>query len=197
MKKQKTPSIIYGPRFDSGSRAFRHVRWVENVSRGLRLVGFADEITRSINHRGWFIDDEFQDEVMRGVVYRLPRGGFAYGYADPHNDDCALLCFDCDAESAEQAARYADQFAKRYAEQEREYQAKWNARRIIEECRERICDARRRHTALVRAIWTGEGDDATGARLRAAERENVSEARETIEATIAEYGDEILGEEFA
>ena len=89
------PTISYGPAFDA--HGYKWVRFVENVSRGLRLVGFADEIAkaegswRSIQHTGWFTDDD-QSEKYRGVVYQLPSRGeplYVYGYADTNNDDCA------------------------------------------------------------------------------------------------------------
>ena len=104
MKKKIEPKVIeYNRAFEA--HGYRNVRWVENVSRGLRLVGFADEIAskeghrRTIDHRGWFTDEDQCGEIYRGVVYQLPSHGdekecYVYGYADPNNDDCALLCFD-------------------------------------------------------------------------------------------------------
>ncbi len=78
-----------------------HYRWVENTGfAGLRTVGFADEIARGIDHKGWFCDphDFGGGEVYRGIVLQLPaRNGFpqyVYGYADPCNDDAALIDFD-------------------------------------------------------------------------------------------------------
>lgn len=202
MKKGK-PSIAYGPRFDT--RGAKHARWIENASRGLRFVGFADDVaraegSRSVEHSGWY-GDEFGDTLFRGVVYALPsRGGlrqFAYGYTHTHNDDdCAVLCFDLDADNPLEAARFADRMAELVAETEREYQAKWQSARVVEECRERICAARRKHTALIRAIWRGDGDNAIGARLRETVRAEVCEARETIASMLAQYGDEILTAEF-
>ena len=97
-------SIDYGSVNDEKRmHGYRGVRWVENVSCGLRRVGFADEIMRgegyprAIDHKGWFIHDEDYGEVYRGVVYQLPaRHGlpqYVIGYDDPYNDDCALLSF--------------------------------------------------------------------------------------------------------
>jgi hypothetical protein len=105
------------------------VRWVEHAElAGLRLVGFADEIAKHIEHRGWFTS-EFQDEVMRGIVYQLPaRNGteqFLYGYADPNNPGCALLSM-CIINDKYDAARFADRFAELHAEDERAYNADWH-----------------------------------------------------------------------
>ena len=70
-------------------------RWIENASRGLRRVGFADEIasaegSRAIDHKGWFTDSNDQNSVMRGIVYQLPaargrgadRERYVYGFAE-------------------------------------------------------------------------------------------------------------------
>lgn len=118
--KPYKPHIYYNPCSNS-IRGENHVRWIEHAGRGLRWVGFADQII-NIRHTGWFADDN-QDEIFRGVVYQLPtRHGeqrFAYGYADPNNKNCALLSFDpCDCK--EDAARWADQFAEHCAEDSRE-----------------------------------------------------------------------------
>lgn len=117
--KKKIKTIEYNPAHETHGYS---VRWVEDVSCGLRLVGFADEISR-IDHRGWFTD-EFQDETYRGIVYQLPaRHGvsqYVYGYADPNNDGCALLCFNVETDKLE-AARQADRFAEIFAEYARDY----------------------------------------------------------------------------
>lgn len=161
-----TKAIVYNPVCDPKSvHQYRNVRWIENASRGLRLVGFADEILpRSIQHKGWFtMDDGDNGEVYRGVVYQLPaRNGetrYVYGYADPNNDDCALLSFDLVSDKAE-AAKYADRFAEIFAEYERDYNRAW--------------DAGRRHEALANEIKeTRVQVLAIGAEMRAAKRANV------------------------
>jgi len=72
------------------------LRWIENPeSKGLRFVGYADEIDSGIRHTGWFLDSEFRDETARGVVYQLPakdgRARFLAGYTDSFNDGPAAL----------------------------------------------------------------------------------------------------------
>lgn len=137
LKSKDSKAITYGPALKTkDAHGFVNVRWVENVSDGLRRVGFADEINR-MRHRGWFTDDDGdRDEVFRGSVYRLPaRDGmpqFVYGYDDPCNDDCALLSFDPVADEKE-AARYADDVAESFAEAERDYHRASDAGRRFEE----------------------------------------------------------------
>lgn len=143
--ERKIKNVEYNPA--SEMHGYKNVRFVENVSKGLRFVGFADEIARSegsraIDHNGWYTDDVFQDETYRGVVYQLPshgKGGtcFVYGYADPNNDDCALLAFDVTGDKLE-AAKQADRFAEIFAEHEREYQEAWHAGRRCDDLSRRL-----------------------------------------------------------
>lgn len=115
-----------------------HCRWIENVeTAGLRFVGYVNEPRRWLydgytSQRDGFgyYADNFQNEVLKPVVYRLPgRKGaerFAYGYLDPCNEGAAFLAFDpCDNER--DAARWADQLAERAAEDQREENAKFQA----------------------------------------------------------------------
>lgn len=101
-------------------------RWVEHVSLlGWRCAGYADEIRSSMRHRGWFADAH-QDEVYRGIVYRLPGGRYIPGYADPVNSDCALIA-NATTQDIDDAARIADQIAERFAERDRYYSESWHA----------------------------------------------------------------------
>lgn len=144
-RKRTEKTIEYNPVCDpKHMHGYKNVRWVENASRGLRLVGFADKIVR-IDHKGWYTDDEGVNDVYRGVVYQLPsRGGepqYVYGYADPCNDGCALLCFDAEMDK-ENAAHAADRFAEIFAEHERDYNRAWQAGRNYEELANEIIEAR-------------------------------------------------------
>lgn len=150
---------FYNPKLDKPVSG-KYVRWVENAGDVMRLVGFADEICRSehsraVENQGWFIDD-FQSEVYRGIVYQLPaRGGnpqFVYGYADPNNEGCALLCFDLDADDKLDAARSADHFAETWAAQEREYQEAWRARQRYNDLGEEISEARKATIELIAGL---------------------------------------------
>lgn len=147
MKKKIKPKVVeYNPA--NKLHGYENVRWVENVSCGLRLVGFADKIAH-LNHEGWWTrdDGDNNDEVYRGVVYQLPARNrtelYVFGYADPNNDGCALLCFGDITDDKEQAARNADRFAEIVAEHERDYHRAWDAGRRYEYLADKIKDLRK------------------------------------------------------
>lgn len=129
-----------------------NIRWIENVSTMLRKVGYADDICQSINHKGWYAD-EYGDSIYRGIVYRLPaREGkslFVYGYADPWNDDCALLDFDY-TDCEKDAALKADSMAERYAEEEKDYRIQESAESRIEDIQGELKDIRGRIISILR-----------------------------------------------
>ncbi len=86
---------------------------VWDESPELRNAGFADEVV-NLRHKGWFVSEEFQDEVARGVVFLLPHGKFLAGIADPFNDGPHMLALETYS-SKEDAARAADHIAEVYA----------------------------------------------------------------------------------
>jgi hypothetical protein len=163
MRKRTPPkSIEYNPVIDpKHMHGYLQVRWVENASCGLRLVGYADEITkaegnwRSIDHKGWYItEDGCGGETYRGIVYQLPSRGepqYVYGYADPNNDDCALLCFDVETDKMD-AARAADLFAEIFAREARDYDRAWQAGRRYEDLAEEVKTTRKEALALCAEI---------------------------------------------
>lgn len=115
----------------------RPVYYVEDRA-GLRYVGFADEIVR-LRHNGWFTDREFQDDVMRGVVYMLPHGRYVAGYHFNGGDDKgATLWFDELHDTKEDAARMADEHARVAAEAECDYQDEERAKLQAEEDEEAL-----------------------------------------------------------
>jgi hypothetical protein len=185
-------SGAYNPRAEDSDkvRGYRyvrtHARWIEDTARaGLRLVGNAADIVRDLP-TGWYCDN-FQSETFAAVVYRLPaRNGqpvFVYGYADPWNTGAAFLCFDNDAETDRDAARFADSFTERRAEESREFYAKEQAATDIEEAREAIREARDEHSELCAEI---RAERAERARLKLPERaklrREVSRQRDIIKA---------------
>jgi hypothetical protein len=142
---------VVNPPFRSGSTT---LRWIERPeSIGLRLVGFADEISRNIDHKGWYTN-EFCDssETLRGIVFQWPsRHGverYVYGYADPDNEGAAALCFDV-TDDKNDAARWADSIAEYAAGEEREYQAASSARFQFDELGEDISDTRKSALRLI------------------------------------------------
>lgn len=104
-------------------RDVRGYRWVEDVSKGLRVTGEAHKIIR-LDHTGYFTDN-YQEETVWGMVYQLPaRHGkprYVPGVNDPNNEDSACLDFSELYEDKEDAARDADRMAEVWAEDEREY----------------------------------------------------------------------------
>lgn len=141
-------SVVNSP-FRSGSTM---LRWIErSESIGLRLVGFSDEISRSIDHNGWYTS-EFCDETLHGIVFQWPsRHGverYVYGYADPDNEGAAALCFDV-TDDKDDAARWADSIAEYAAGEEREYQASSSARLQFDELANDISDTRKSALRLI------------------------------------------------
>lgn len=123
---------------------------MENVSKGLRFTGYADEIAkkghrRAIDHKGYYID-EYCQETYRGVVYQLPSRivarkrlcQFVYGFEDPNDSFSALLVFTDPKDDPLEAALAADRFAEIFAEHERDYQAACNARNQVNDFQEEI-----------------------------------------------------------
>ncbi len=177
----------YGPKFKAHGES--HMRWMENPeAAGLRLVGFADELSRHIDHKGWYTDQEYSEGCARGVVYRLPaRDGesvFVYGYADNENPPSACLCFDVTGDERE-AACWADGIAELVAEQESEYQVAWRAGRSYDEAGEAVGEARRATLTLIKEIKalcpSPEAYPETYATLRGAVMSALAEIRELRE----------------
>lgn len=123
--KKKIKNIEYNPASKDG------LRWVENVSLGLRFTGFCDEITHYIRHTGWYIDDIGAGDTYRGVVYQLAtRNGmeqYVAGYADPWSGDCARVDFATIHRDKTAAAYAANKLAETNAAIERHYNEAWQA----------------------------------------------------------------------
>lgn len=139
-KRDPSP-LYYNPPNKNGER------WIEQASKGLRLVGTAYEIGRCHGWRiprGWFIN-EYLDATFQGVIYQLPSSHgqlrFLPGYADPDNDDCfhwnGHLYNDL-----REAVQAADSHAEHSATEEREYQAEENRKFQLEENTLRIREIR-------------------------------------------------------
>ncbi len=161
----------------------------------LRVIACHEVDGAHIEHTGWYSDDDCCGELMYGVVVRLPHArGFLVGWSMGANM-CASIEPDIYPDAVA-AARAADRVAEIAAEKERAYQAKCEARRTVDDAREQIAHARAEHSQLIRALAKGIGDDATGARMRERVRESVASARETIESTLGDFGDDILTEQY-
>lgn len=108
-------------------------RWHESPTDHFRLVGFADEIARrTVKHKGWYVDDGFND-TTRGIVFRLPNNrGFVAGCTDPHNDGPCILEIETIPDEIGAALR-SDRIAQLYAEECKEDEAKFEAELKAEE----------------------------------------------------------------
>lgn len=101
---------------------------------GMRWA-WCDEVEgvgRSIDHKGWFTDDEGTGDTIRGIVVRLPRSrGFLAGWSMGEGMATSL---DLDIyETERDAAITANSIAENAAEAEREYQEKVRAEEEEEE----------------------------------------------------------------
>lgn len=105
-------------------------RWHESPETPFRFIGLAHDLVR-LGHTGWYTrDDDFGDELARGVVYLLPHGRYLAAIASESESDkdgsgpCIVETnahgSPCLYDDKEDAARAADSFAERYAEGARE-----------------------------------------------------------------------------
>jgi hypothetical protein len=157
-KARYSAATGYGPAYEA--RGSKQYRWIEKPSAcGLRFVGYASDIVR-LDHTGWYVDND-QNETVKGVVFQLPgRDGkplFVAGYEDWNNgradsDGPVTLDFgnvSLTHDGARDAARRADQIAQWIAEDEREYQAAWQAGNRFAELGSDIADSRNAIKALL------------------------------------------------
>lgn len=198
----------WNPRFEAYGE--KHMRWIENPAAcGLRFVGYADKLDRSIRHTGHFTDNG-QHDLIRGVVFQLPgRDGkplFIGGYDDPDNGAAdsngpVLLSFDVsegergdywsndarENDGARTAASWADSIAMRAAEEQREHYSAWCAGQRYAELGEEIAEMRREAlTILAERRQAARLAPSTFPALCAAVRDRVA----TILSDIEERRDE-------
>lgn len=159
-KKERYPTsrcIEYNRASEDG------LRWIENATNGLRFVGLCDEIARSegrpraIDNLGWYTD-EFQDSVLRGVVFQLParkgKAQYVAGYASSDGGDVwnvknARLNLSETYDDKMDAARASNGIAERAAESGREFQQAWSAGNQYRELGEEISATRKATLALL------------------------------------------------
>lgn len=151
-RAKKLPTICYNPVHKIDSLRSRRLRWIEHVSKGLRVVGYADKIAH-LDHQGWFTDPRGDGgEVARGAVLRLTRAAgdarFLAAIADPWNPDCYIASMER-FDDADEAAHDADSMAEAFAEAERDYQTRDTAACMIEADREEIRETRKTFSAIV------------------------------------------------
>jgi len=188
VKKQPAKTIVYGPEWTpEGSR--ERLRFVENASLGLRVVGASHDIIRTRDrHTGWYLDPMGDGETVHGAVLQLPsRDGapvYVPAFADPYIADCYCVNFHSATEDKADCASWADSMAEYYAECERDYQTKESAKAFIEDARAGICAARIIVTDLVRDLRTA--GHALPPSTRETVRLRIRALRESVHAHIAE-----------
>lgn len=118
------------------------VKWYEQTPEGYTILGFADEITRAVKHKGWYTSDEnINGELYRGIVYASLDGErYLFGYADPNNPGASLLSVATFSDEV-QAALKADAIAQRFAESERDYGRAWQAGRRVEDITTEVAES--------------------------------------------------------
>lgn len=108
-------------------------RWCEDVPAYFRVVGYADDASEWIRHRGWYADNDcgLARGTCRGLVLQLPARDraprYLAAYAHTDNESAALVDMSTAHDDREDAARAADGLAEHHAEREREYDAAWQA----------------------------------------------------------------------
>jgi len=175
-----------GHRGQNGKAVIQY--WYCKASVPFRLVGYADELIRSIDHQGWY-GDSFQDRTLRGIVFQLPaRNGqtqYLYGYEESDSGSIVLYR-DIETDESD-AARSADGRAEWVAEESREYDEAWHAGAVasdkVQEALDNLRVEVRRWLACVhyedRAGLLSQDDDDTQA--------SGDELREELDDAIRDY----------
>ena len=125
LKKLRGKNRVCGPYYTTrklitGPHPGKSFYLDSDFAPGLRWQ-WCDDVTSSIDHSGWFIDEYGVGEKIRGVVFRLPRSrgflaGWSMGVGMASEIDCTIY------EDEISAAYAADSMAEDVAEREREYQ---------------------------------------------------------------------------
>lgn len=172
-----------------GGRTNGKTRWIESPADcGLRFVGYADKLSRSIDHTGWHSDTDGHSSI-RGVVYQLPaRDGRPLYIAGHDNDENGLAdaggpafldfgSMDYGAKGgtwnetgsdARDAAHMADRLSELTAERERDYNEAWQAGLRYSDLGEEYRDKRKAVRAVLSEVRAATGDKYRATLTRAA-----------------------------
>lgn len=159
--------------------------WEHKDSVPFRFAGYADELSRSIRHTGWY-SDAHREATLRGMVYRLPaRDGqtrYLSGYEESDSGS-VVLYLDIQTDETD-AARFADRVAERLAEDSREYAEAWDAGQdASNEVHDALQDLRREVSRIVQIALFPDRAGLTWADDASADRQH-QEARDRLEAVI-------------
>lgn len=195
MKRKTQPKCIdYGPEWTPDGTRDR-LRWVENASRGLRVVGNVHEIKPDcrplVDHYGWHLDPFGDGETCWGAVLQLPSRAGARQYVPAlwtsyDEDDRYTVDFHDVTDNLRDAIYAANRLAELYTEREREYQTIESAKLRAEEYRQEAAELRAQHRRAVgdlRAlrVLVAPGNAPTACALL---RDRLREMRERVHAAL-------------
>lgn len=123
------------------------LRWIENLSAGLRVVPVEKLIRTSI--RGWYVNN-FQHETTEAFVIRLPHGRLVAACSDPWNEDSFLVDFQNITTDETAAAHWAERLAESYADEEREGDLLYQTEQATETLNDEISTTRKKIIELCR-----------------------------------------------
>lgn len=111
-----------------------------------RMTGWADQVAKSIDHTGWFLDNDGDGSrgSMRGAVFQLParNGNPRYYPAMKNSDNDEWMFWPKETDEDKETVAYrADRYAERYAEEEREFDRKDRVEQDIEATKEAVSEA--------------------------------------------------------
>ena len=129
LKKRRGKNRVCGPYYTTrqlitGRHSGKSFYLGSDFSPDLRWQ-WCDDVTSRINHTGWFTNEYGDGDIIRGIVFRLPRSrGFLAGWS---MGEGMITGRGCTIYGDETAAAYAaDSMAEYIAKQEREYQEQQN-----------------------------------------------------------------------
>lgn len=173
-----------GSNIDSAGMAEPVLYAFESSTLPTRSSRDVHQILRSIDHEGWYCDDDDSSNLCIGVVASLPHRRFLAGYRLTESGEVVLFAnrlFDDERD----AAHFADSVAEQYAERERDYQAQYREACALDdsisEDTESLRQARAEHSAAIADRIVASGSSAVGASL-AATRASDRAARARIRA---------------
>ena len=177
----KVPSTICR---DTDNPKILYVESLQDL--GWREVGEAQDVDTSIKHNGWYADN-FQADTIKGAVLQLParNGEELYVPATFHSDYETATVYLADiGPDKNQAARDADWYAEKEAERNREFDAKDQAERKIEEAREEIHRINKDALTLIKEIKGKEFTPAICAALKGTLRDYLSDRRQQFKMIV-------------
>lgn len=186
-KRASYKAITFNPEFEFHRE---HLRWVENASKGLRVVGKCHEIARNEGYgswrdypTGWYVD-MYQQETVSGVVIALPGHDrhpvYVPAVEDAYNNDSYVVNFRDVTDDLRDATSWANSLAEHWAEQAREDDMKYRAETRIEDAKSEIETVKAETRSIVREL-KGHCEQLTGLKeTKRIVRKHIKAARNRI-----------------